>query len=194
MTKPAKGKIIIFSAPSGCGKSTIINALKERKRFPFDFSVSATTRPPRGAEVHGVEYFFLSEQEFRNHIANNDFVEYCEVYPGRFYGTLKSEIVEKNAMGVNIVLDVDVEGGINIKRIFGSEACSIFIMPPSVDELRNRLERRGTDSPDKINDRIGRAEYEISLSGNFDHIVVNDDVVKAVDECEAIVLNFLENK
>ena len=187
-----KGKVIIFSAPSGCGKSTIINALRQRNQFPFSFSISATTREPRGEECHGVEYYFLTEQQFREHIERNDFVEYCEVYPGRFYGTLKSEIIDRNHRGENIVLDVDVEGGINIKKIFGAEACSIFIMPPSVDELKRRLEGRGTDSPEKIADRIKRAQYELSLSGKFDHIVVNDVVEKAVEDCENIVLEFLQ--
>ena len=139
---PKEGKIIIVSAPSGCGKSTIINAIMERANVPLQFSVSATNREPRTGEQNGVNYHFLTTEEFQLHIANGDFVEYEEVYPGRFYGTLRSEVEQRCANGENVVLDIDVKGGVNVKRIFGSKALSIFIMPPSVEELRRRLESR----------------------------------------------------
>lgn len=187
----AKGKVIIFSAPSGSGKSTVIKSLKDNGNIPFAFSVSATNRPPRDGEVNGKDYYFLTDEEFKNHLENNDFIEFCEVYPGRFYGTLKSEIVEKCGNGGNVVLDVDVEGGLNIKRIFGKDSLSIFIMPPSIDELGRRLKKRGTDSEDKIQERISRAAYEISLSDRFDTIIKNEDIDRAVDEAEKAIKDFI---
>ena len=181
---PKEGKIIIVSAPSGCGKSTIINAIMERANVPLQFSVSATNREPRTGEQNGVNYHFLTTEEFQLHIANGDFVEYEEVYPGRFYGTLRSEVEQRCANGENVVLDIDVKGGVNVKRIFGSKALSIFIMPPSVEELRRRLESRATDSAEDINRRVAKAEFEISFAPQYDTVVVNDNLAEAIDLTE----------
>lgn len=164
------GKLIIFSAPSGSGKSTIINYLL-KQGLNLQFSISATSRPPRGTEQDGVEYFFLSPEEFKKRIANDEFVEYEEVYPDRFYGTLKSQVEKQLAEGQNIIFDVDVVGGCNIKRFYGDRALSVFIQPPSIEELRKRLEGRGTDSPETINNRIAKAEFELSYAPKFDLIV-----------------------
>lgn len=187
---PKEGKIIIVSAPSGCGKSTIINAIMERANVPLQFSVSATNREPRTGEQNGVNYHFLTTEEFQLHIANGDFVEYEEVYPGRFYGTLRSEVEQRCANGENVVLDIDVKGGVNVKRIFGSKALSIFIMPPSVEELRRRLESRATDSADDINRRVAKAEFEISFAPQYDTVVVNDNLAEAIDLTERKIIEF----
>lgn len=187
---PKEGKIIIVSAPSGCGKSTIINAIMERTNVPLQFSVSATNREPRTGEQNGVNYHFLTTEEFQLHIANGDFVEYEEVYPGRFYGTLRSEVEQRCANGENVVLDIDVKGGVNVKRIFGSKALSIFIMPPSVEELRRRLESRATDSADDINRRVAKAEFEISFAPQYDTVVVNDNLAEAIDLTESKIIEF----
>lgn len=187
---PKEGKIIIVSAPSGCGKSTIINAIMERANVPLQFSVSATNREPRTGERNGVNYHFLTTEEFQLHIANGDFVEYEEVYPGRFYGTLRSEVEQRCANGENVVLDIDVKGGVNVKRIFGSKALSIFIMPPSVEELRRRLESRATDSADDIDRRVAKAEFEISFAPQYDTVVVNDNLAEAIDLTESKIIEF----
>lgn len=187
---PKEGKIIIVSAPSGCGKSTIINAIMERANVPLQFSVSATNREPRTGEQNGVNYHFLTTEEFQLHIANGDFVEYEEVYPGRFYGTLRSEVEQRCANGENVVLDIDVKGGVNVKRIFGSKALSIFIMPPSVEELRRRLESRATDSADDIDRRVAKAEFEISFAPQYDTVVVNDNLAEAIDLTESKIIEF----
>lgn len=187
---PKEGKIIIVSAPSGCGKSTIINAIMERANVPLQFSVSATNREPRTGEQNGVNYHFLTTEEFQLHITNGDFVEYEEVYPGRFYGTLRSEVEQRCANGENVVLDIDVKGGVNVKRIFGSKALSIFIMPPSVEELRRRLESRATDSADDINRRVAKAEFEISFAPQYDTVVVNDNLAEAIDLTERKIIEF----
>lgn len=187
-----RGKIIILSAPSGSGKSSIISGVRNRGIVEFSFSVSATNRPPRPGEKHGKEYYFLTEEDFMQRLGNNEFVEYCEVYPGRYYGTLKSEIDEKCGSGQNVVLDVDVEGGLRIKEIYGDEALSIFIMPPSIEELKRRLESRGTDSADKICERISRADYEISMAPKYDVIIENRDLAKAVLDTEMAILKFIE--
>lgn len=184
------GKILIFSAPSGSGKSTIINHLIGLG-LPLEFSVSATTRQPRGQETDGVEYYFLSVDEFRRRIEAGEFVEYEQVYQGCYYGTLRSEIDRIWAAEKHIVFDVDVVGGVNLKKLFGSTACSIFIQPPSVDELRRRLELRATDSPEKIAQRIAKAQMELSYAPQFDHIIVNDDLNQAFSEAETIVRKFL---
>lgn len=185
-----EGKLIIFSAPSGSGKTTIVKRLLSV--FPqFEFSISATSRKPRGTERDGVDYFFLTQEEFARRVEAGDFVEWEEVYGGTCYGTLRSEMERIWAKGNVIVFDVDVMGGINLKRIFGENACSIFIMPPSVEELRRRLEGRGTDSAETIDKRVAKAEFEISKSGSFDHIVVNDDLDTAVAETENIIGKFL---
>lgn len=184
-------KVIIFSAPSGSGKSTIINYLMQQQ-LNLHFSISATSRPPRGTEQHGVEYFFLSPQEFRERIANGEFLEYEEVYKDRFYGTLRSQIDAQLAKGENVVCDVDVLGGQNIKKHYGDRALSLFIQPPSIEALRQRLEGRGTDSAEVIGDRIARAEFELSFAPKFDKVVVNDDLATAQQEALHIVKDFIE--
>ncbi|MCQ2360369.1 MAG: guanylate kinase [Paludibacteraceae bacterium] len=184
-------KLIIFSAPSGSGKSTIINALLKRN-LGMEFSISATSRAPRGTERNGVEYYFLTTDEFRGKIENDEFVEYEEVYEGRFYGTLKSEIERIDKKGNATVFDVDVKGGLNIKRQYGNDALTIFIMPPSLDELRRRLESRGTDAQEVIEQRLQKAEYEISFSNQFDKIVINDNLQKATEEAGSIISEFLD--
>ena len=187
-----RGKLVIFSAPSGSGKSTIIKSLLDAN-VPLSFSISATSRPPRGTEVDGVEYFFLSEQQFKEKIKNNEFLEYMEVYPGRFYGTLRSQVEKQLASGENIVLDVDVCGGCNIKDIYGEQALSIFIQPPSIEELRRRLEKRGTDSAEVIERRIERAEYELSFAPKFDKVIINNDLDTAVSEATSTITRFLDS-
>ena len=179
-------KVIIFSAPSGAGKSTIVNHIL--KLHPeMEFSISATSRAPRGSEKNGVEYYFFSEQEFRDLIAKDSFVEYEEVYPGSFYGTLKSEVERIWAKGHVIVFDIDVKGGVNVKRIFGDKALSIFIKAPSVEELRRRLEGRGTDSAEAIDRRVAKAQSETEFAkGKFDHVLVNDDLQRAFAEVEKV--------
>lgn len=185
------GKIIIISAPSGCGKSTIINALMDRGNINMEFSVSATNRQPRAGEINGVNYHFLTDEEFRLRIANDEFVEYEEVYPGRFYGTLKSELQRRIDQGDTVILDIDVKGGVNVKKIYGTKALSIFIEPPSIEALRQRLENRGTESAEVIKERIGRAEYELTFASKFDRIVVNNDLQEAVNTTEKYILEFL---
>lgn len=184
-------KIIIFSAPSGSGKSTIINYLMQQG-LNLHFSISATSRPPRGQEKHGVEYFFLTPEEFRTHIENGDFLEYEEVYKDRYYGTLREQVDQQLERGENVVCDVDVLGGINIKRHYGNRALSVFIQPPSIDALRQRLEGRGTDAPEVINDRIARAEFELAHASEFDVVVVNDVLENALQEAYKVVSDFLK--
>ena len=189
------GKLIIFSAPSGSGKSTIINyLLEEHPELKLAFSISATSRPPRGKEQHGVEYFFLSPEEFRQRIDKGEFLEYEEVYPGRFYGTLKAQVEKQSEEGQNVLFDVDVKGGVNIKQYYGNRALSLFIQPPSIDELRSRLEKRGTETPEVINDRIARAEFELSFAPQFDKVVVNDDLEVAKAETLQIIKDFINNQ
>lgn len=184
------GKLIIFSAPSGSGKSTIINYLLTQ-HLNLAFSISATSRAPRGTEQHGVEYFFLTPDEFRRRIAAGDFLEYEEVYPDRFYGTLKEQVERQLADGQNVVFDVDVVGGCNIKQFYGERALSVFIQPPSVEELRKRLVGRGTDAPEVIESRIAKAEYELSFAPKFDTVIVNDDLEKAKAEALKVIQDFL---
>ena len=187
------GRILIFSAPSGSGKSTIVNYLmKEHPEFRLAFSVSATSRPPRGKEQDGVDYYFLTPDEFRRHIEQDDFLEYEEVYEGRFYGTLKSQVEEKLAAGMNVVFDVDVKGGINIKKYYGDDAMSIFIQPPSVAVLRERLIARNTDEMAQIEQRLAKAEYEMTFSPQFDRILINDDLDVAKQEAVDLIKNFLQ--
>lgn len=187
-----KGKVLIVSAPSGSGKSTIVNFLmKEHPEFRLAFSVSATSRPPRGQEQDGVDYYFLSAEEFRRHIEADDFLEYEEVYEGRFYGTLKSQVEEKLAAGKNVVFDVDVKGGINIKKYYGEAALSVFIHPPSVEALRERLIGRNTDEMGQIEQRLAKAEYEMSFASQFDRILVNDNLEVAKQEAVALLNDFL---
>ena len=188
------GRILIFSAPSGSGKSTIVNYLmKEHPEFRLAFSVSATSRPPRGKEQDGVDYYFLTPDEFRRHIEQDDFLEYEEVYEGRFYGTLKSQVEENLAAGKNVVFDVDVKGGINIKKYYGDDAMSVFIQPPSVAVLRERLIARNTDEMAQIEQRLAKAEYEMTFAPQFDRILVNDDLDVAKSEAVAILNEFLQD-
>ena len=187
-----KGKLIIFSAPSGTGKSTIINWLMQNhKELNMAFSISCTSRAPRGTEQNGVEYFFLTPEEFKKRIKADEFLEYEEVYTNRFYGTLKSQVEKQCDAGQNVVFDVDVKGGCNIKKHYGSKAISIFIMPPSIEELRRRLESRATDAPGVIDQRIARAEFEIGFADKFDKVVVNDNLDKAKNEVLEIINDFL---
>ena len=187
-----KGKLVIFSAPSGSGKSTIVNWLmQEHPELKLYFSISCTSRAPRGTEQNGVEYFFLTPEEFKSKIANEEFLEYEEVYQDRFYGTLKAQVERQREAGQNVVFDVDVKGGVNIKRYYGDEALSIFIQPPSVDELRRRLTGRGTDTPEAIEERLAKAEYELTFAPQFDHVVVNDDLETAKQETLQLVESFL---
>ena len=165
--------------------------MKEHPEFRLAFSVSATSRPPRGEEQDGVDYYFLSEEEFRRHIKADDFLEYEEVYQGRFYGTLKSQVEEKLAAGMNVVFDVDVKGGINIKKYYGSEALSIFIQPPSVEALRKRLIGRATDDMAQIEQRLAKAEYEMSFAPQFDRILINDDLETAKQEAVKMLSEFI---
>ena len=183
-------KLIIFSAPSGSGKSTIINYLLGQN-LNLAFSCSATSRPPRGTEQHGVEYFFLSPEEFRTRIANDEFLEYEEVYKDRYYGTLKSQVEAQLAAGQNVVFDVDVVGGCNIKKFYGDRALSVFIQPPSVEELRKRLVGRGTDAPEVIEARVAKAEYELTFAPKFDKVIVNDDLEQAKAEALQVITEFL---
>lgn len=184
-------KLIILSAPSGSGKSTIISHIINDEQLKLEFSISATTRLPRGSERHGKEYYFLSEKEFKARISNHEFAEYEEVYPGRFYGTLKSEIQRINAEGKNAIIDVDVAGGVNVKGIYGDHALSIFVMPPSVEELRRRLVSRATDSEADIQKRVNKAEYEMSFASKYDKVVVNDNLDKAVAEVRKLISEFV---
>lgn len=187
------GKLIIFSAPSGSGKSTLVNYLMEQHpELKLAFSISCTSRAPRGKEKNGVEYFFLSPEEFKKKIANDEFLEYEEVYEDRFYGTLKSQVEVQSQAGQNVVFDVDVKGGVNIKKHYGSRALSVFIQPPSVEELRNRLVDRATDAPEVIEQRLNKAEYELSFADKFDRIVINDDLEKAKVDVYNVIKQFLD--
>lgn len=187
------GKLIIFSAPSGSGKSTLVNYLMEQHpELQLAFSISCTSRAPRGKEKNGVEYFFLSPEEFKKKIANNEFLEYEEVYEDRFYGTLKSQVEVQSQAGQNVVFDVDVKGGVNIKKHYGSRALSVFIQPPSVEELRNRLVGRATDASEVIEQRLNKAEYELSFADKFDRIVINDDLEKAKVDVYNVIKQFLD--
>ena len=189
-----KGKLIIFSAPSGTGKSTIISWLmKEHEELNLAFSISCTSRAPRGSEQNGVEYFFISPEEFRDRIENNEFLEYEEVYTDRYYGTLKSQVERQLEAGQNVVFDVDVKGGVNIKQFYGDEALSVFIQPPSINELRRRLEGRGTDAPEVIDQRIARAEFELTFAEKFDKIVINDILDYAEADALAAIQAFLND-
>ena len=186
-----KGKMLIVSAPSGSGKSTIVNWLmKEHPELNLYFSVSCTSRAPRGMEQNGVEYFFLTPEEFKAKIANGEFLEFEEVYADRFYGTLKAQVERQLEAGQNVVFDVDVKGGVNIKKYYGNRAMSLFIKPPSVEELRRRLEGRGTDTPEAIENRLAKAEYELTFAPQFDHVVVNDDLTIAEQETLKLLQEF----
>lgn len=185
------GKLVIFSAPSGSGKTTIVKELL--KRFDcFEFSISATSRQPRGQEQNGIDYHFMTNEEFKSRVERGEFVEWEEVYAGTCYGTLKSEMERIWAKGNVIIFDVDVMGGINLKCLFGEDACSVFIMPPSVEELERRLRGRGTDAEEVIMKRIAKAEFELSKASEFDYTVVNDVLEDAVEQTVAIISQFLK--
>ncbi|QIA09686.1 guanylate kinase [Draconibacterium halophilum] len=187
-----KGRLIIFSAPSGAGKTTIVNHLLQ-KGFDLEFSISATSREPRHTETHGKDYYFLSGEEFLAKVTNDEFLEWEEVYKGTSYGTLKSEVERIREQGKNVVFDVDVVGGLNIKKYYGDEALAVFVQPPSVDELRNRLVGRSTDSEEKIAMRVAKAEHELSFASQFDVVIINDKLEDAFVEAEKIITNFLKS-
>jgi guanylate kinase len=187
------GKLIIFSAPSGSGKSTIINYLLG-KGLKLKFSISATSRAPRGEEQHGKEYYFLTPEDFKKRIAAGDFLEYEEVYKDKFYGTLKREVERILNGGDNVIFDVDVVGGCNIKKYYGERALSVFIMPPSVEELRRRLIGRATDTPEVIESRVNKAVFELGYADKFDVVVVNDDLTTAQKEAYDVIKSFLDKK
>ena len=184
------GKLVIFSAPSGAGKSTIVNYLLDQ-HLDLKFSISATSRPPRGTERNGVEYYFLAPDEFRQKVDNGEFLEYEEVYKDRYYGTLKSEVQRILDNGNNVIFDVDVVGGCNIKDYYGKQALAIFIKPPSIEELRQRLIKRGTDSDEVINDRVSKAVYELTFASKFDVVIHNEDLEKAKAEALSVIQEFL---
>ncbi len=187
-----KGKMIIVSAPSGSGKSTIVNWLmQEHPELNLYFSISCTSRAPRGTEQNGVEYFFISPEEFKEKIARGEFLEYEEVYEDRFYGTLKEQVESQRMNGENVVFDVDVKGGCSIKQYYGDEALSLFIQPPSIDELKRRLMNRGTDSLEDIEKRLSKASYELTFAEKFDKILINDDLEIAKTKALEIVSEFL---
>lgn len=185
------GKCIVFSAPSGSGKTTLARHLLEQEAFKLSFSISATTRPPRGKEQHKKDYYFLSEAAFKNHIADNAFAEYEEVYPGMYYGTLKSELERIWAAGHNVMFDIDVVGGLNIKKLYPNDTLAIFIKTPNLGVLEDRLRQRGTDSEEKIAMRLAKAKTELQRAADFDYIILNDDLETAKYEIEKVVRNFL---
>ncbi len=182
--------ILIFGAPSGSGKSTLVNYLLN-KRTDLEFSVSVTTRPPRGQEINGKEYYFITNSEFQKLIQEDKLVEWQQVYSGTYYGTLRSEIERIEAKQHHVIFDVDVKGGANLKRLFGDKALSIFVAPPNINELRNRLMHRATDSPEKIEERINKAAEELTYRPQFDVVIVNDDLSKAEQQLDNVVNNFL---
>lgn len=185
-----QGKLIIFSAPSGAGKTTIVRYLLNC-RLNLAFSVSATSREPRANEKDGVDYYFLDKETFSQKVTNNEFLEWEEVYAGTCYGTLKSEVERLTREGKNVLFDVDVVGGINIKKYYGANALSIFVQPPSIEELRFRLITRATDLPEVIEKRVAKAEFEITFAPQFDMVIVNDKLEKAQKEAEMMVRNFI---
>ena len=195
LRRRGRGRLLVFSAPSGSGKSTIVQWLvKEHPELNLHFSVSCTSRLPRGTEQNGVEYFFISPEEFKKKIENKEFIEYEEVYKDRYYGTLKSQVEQQISRGENVVFDVDVKGGCNIKQCYGSRAMSIFVQPPSIEELRRRLNSRGTDTPEVIEQRLAKADYELSFARKFDHIVVNDDLETAKQKTYELLSTFLNQR
>lgn len=189
----SKGKLIIFSAPSGAGKTTIVRHLLG-KDLNLEFSISATSRAKRHTETNGKDYYFLSEEEFRSKIANNEFLEWEEVYKGTFYGTLKSEVERIRQNEKNVLFDVDVVGGCNIKNYYGDQALAIFVQPPSVEELRNRLVLRSTDALEVIEKRVAKAEYELTFAPQFDCVIINDQLDKALEEAEKCIREFINHR
>ncbi len=188
-----QGKLIIFSAPSGAGKTTLVKHLLKQD-LGLEFSVSATSRSPRKGEIDGKDYYFLSEEKFRERIRNNEFLEWEEVYSGIFYGTLKSEVERIRNSGRHVIFDVDVVGGVNIKKYYGDEALAVFVKPPSVEELRIRLENRSTETEEKINMRVAKAERELTYEPHFDAVVINDQIEEAKERALALVSDFIKGK
>lgn len=189
-----KGKLIVFSAPSGSGKTTIVKHLLEHENLNLEFSISAATRQARGEEENGKDYYFMSLEQFKHHIKNEDFVEWEEVYRDNFYGTLKSEVERIWAKGKNVIFDIDVAGGLRIKSKFPEETLAVFVKPPSVDELKRRLKERSTESDDKINMRIAKAHVELATAPQFDNIIKNYDLATAKQEAYELVQNFVQQK
>lgn len=189
-----KGKLFIFSAPSGAGKTTIVKHLLDKFDQELSFSISATTRPPRGQEVDGRDYYFVSKEAFQEKIKNNEFVEYEEVYNGIYYGTLQSEVQRIWDDGKSVVFDIDVVGGRNLKSIFQDQALAIFVQPPSLKELERRLSGRGTDSTEKVKERIEKAEYELDQAQFFDTILLNDNLPEACEQAEKLIEDFLKKE
>lgn len=185
------GKLIVFSAPSGSGKTTIVRHLLEQEQLNLEFSISATSRDPRGEEQHGKDYYFISLEEFKQHIKDEDFLEWEEVYRDNFYGTLKKEVHRIWALGKHVIFDIDVVGGLRIKKKFPERTLAVFVKPPSVDELKIRLKKRMTESEDKINMRIAKASVELATAPQFDHTILNDDLSKALKEARALVKEFI---
>ncbi len=186
------GKVVILSAPSGAGKTTLAKFLLEQPELKLKFSVSATTRAPRKGEINGKDYYFLTNKEFKRKIENNEFVEWEEVYDGLYYGTLKSEIERIFAEGYHVLFDVDVKGGMNLKKYFGNQALSVFVAPPSLNELKKRLENRHTETPESIQKRLARAKEELTFIDKFDEVVINDDIEKAKKEIYQTVASFIQ--
>ena len=195
MTKENKkqGKLIVFSAPSGSGKTTIVRHLLGKEGLNLEFSISATSRAKRGDEEHGKDYYYLSAKEFKNKIKNDAFLEWEEVYRDNFYGTLKTEVERIWALGKNVIFDIDVSGGLRIKRKFPDETLAVFVKPPSIDELKIRLKKRKTESEDKINMRVAKASAELATAPLFDTVIVNDDLDRALEEAEKKVDAFLNS-
>ncbi len=193
-TMEFNGKLIVFSGPSGSGKTSIVKALLSKYPDLFGFSISATTRPKRENEIDGKDYYFISKDEFKRKIENNEFIEWEEVYEGLFYGTLKSEITRLHEQKKHVLFDIDVEGGLNIKKLYGEKALTIFVMPPSIEDLENRLKQRKTESEESLKKRIGKAKQEIEKAKFFDVVIVNQNLESAVNEVEDKVLKFLNIK
>jgi len=189
-----KGKLLVFSAPSGSGKTTIVRHLLGKEDLNLEFSISCTTREPRGEEIHGTDYYFISWEEFKKHIKAEDFVEWEEVYTDNFYGTLQNEVERIWALGKHVIFDIDVAGGLRIKSKFPEETLAVFVKPPSIDELKIRLKKRKTESDDKINMRISKASAELATAPLFDKVVVNEKLETALEEAYSLVSNFLDNK
>lgn len=187
----ADGKLIVFSAPSGSGKTTIVRYLLAQEELKLDFSISATSRAPRGNEKNGKDYYFLSLEEFKKKIKNDEFLEWEEVYRDNFYGTLKSEVERIWAEGKNVIFDIDVVGGLDIKHIYPEKTLAVFVKPPSIEELKIRLKKRQTESPDKINMRVAKASIELATAPQFDYIIVNNDLNTALEEAYSLVSDFV---
>lgn len=186
------GKLIVFSAPSGSGKTTIVRYLLAQEELKLDFSISATSRAPRGNEVNGKDYYFLSLEEFKKKIKNDEFLEWEEVYRDNFYGTLKSEVERIWAKGKNVIFDIDVVGGLDIKNIYPEKTLAVFVKPPSIEELKIRLKKRQTESADKINMRVAKASIELATAPQFDHIIINNDLNTALEKAYSLVSEFVE--